>query len=86
MAYDVSFSRKGERSFRKLPRDIQERCIVHLEALAVDPRAPGVKKMVGAPYYRARLGQYRIIYEIRDKKMLVLVVEIDHRSSVYRKN
>jgi mRNA interferase RelE/StbE len=85
MPYVVLFSSKGDRAFRKLPRDIQKESIAYLQALAIDPRPHGIKKMSDGPYYRARLGDYRIIYDICDKKAQVLVINIGHRENIYRK-
>ena len=50
-----------------------------IEALADNPRPPGCEKLSGLPRYRIRQGQYRIVYEIRDDVLLVLVVKVAHR-------
>jgi mRNA interferase RelE/StbE len=53
-------------------------------ALACDPRPEGCKLLKVEKRYRIRVGDYRIVYEIRDEVLLVLVVRIAHRSDVYR--
>jgi mRNA interferase RelE/StbE len=54
-------------------------------ALAADPRPFGVKKLsADEDLFRIRVGDYRIIYQIRDKELIVLVVKIGHRREVYR--
>ena len=86
MAYLIEFAPKAKRQLKYLPREIQERLTPRIEALAKDPRPEGIKKLEGEPnLYRLRVGDYRIIYQIRDKELLILVVKIGHRREVYRR-
>jgi mRNA interferase RelE/StbE len=55
-----------------------------LDALRSEPRPPDVKKLKGREGWRIRVGDYRVIYSITDKELLVLVVRIGHRSEIYR--
>jgi mRNA interferase RelE/StbE len=55
-----------------------------IRALADDPRPPGCEKLSGLEQYRVRQGVYRIVYEIADKRLLVVVVRVGHRREVYR--
>ena len=56
-----------------------------IRALGADPRPPGCTKLAGnAAYYRVRVGDYRVLYEVRDREILVLVIKIGHRRDVYR--
>ena len=55
-----------------------------IEALAEDPRPPGCKKLSGSERYRIRQGPYRIVYAIEDNQLIVYVVKIGDRKSVYR--
>lgn len=56
-----------------------------IDLLEIDPRHNGCKKMSGKENtYRTRVGKYRIIYEIYDEKVYVLVVNVDHRKDAYR--
>jgi mRNA interferase RelE/StbE len=69
-----------------LPRSIQIRLVRAVYALADDPRPAGCKKLVGDKnLWRVRVGDYRILYEIHDKRLLVLVVRVAHRKDVYRR-
>lgn len=64
---------------------VQERIIERLEELELDPRPLGVKKLSGIDnLYRLRVGEYRIVYEIQDAVLLVLVVAVGHRREIYR--
>lgn len=56
-----------------------------MDALAGDPRPKGVKKLFGLDdLYRIRVGEYRVVYQIQDNRLIVLVVRIGHRKDVYR--
>jgi mRNA interferase RelE/StbE len=83
--YTVLLAPRAEKDLSRLPRDIQSRLWERLDALAHTPRPHGVKKLQGrGNLYRVREGAYRIIYTIRDLKLIVLVVDIGHQREVYR--
>ncbi len=83
--YRVEFKPSAARAIRKLEADIRRRIVAHAEALADDPRPPGAEKLQGMrDLYRVRVGDYRIIYQVSDKVLLVLVVRVGHRRFVYR--
>jgi mRNA interferase RelE/StbE len=62
----------------------RQRIVAKIEALSDDPRPPGCEKLTGREQYRVRLGAYRIVYAIEDDRLVVYVVKVGHRSSVYR--
>jgi mRNA interferase RelE/StbE len=75
MAYRVEFSPRAERQFRDLPRQLQARLKPRFDALAEQPRPPGVEKLSDAEdLYRIRVGDYRVIYQIQDQALVILVV------------
>lgn len=82
--YRVDLTSKARRQFSVLPKDVQKRIDLRLLALAGNPRPAGVKKLQGQDRYRIRVGDYRVIYQIQDEVLLVLVVEIAHRREAYR--
>jgi mRNA interferase RelE/StbE len=85
MAYAIQIVPSALRALARLPKPRQERIRDRIDALAAVPRPPGVVKMAGPEHlYRIRVGDYRIIYEIRDEVLVVLVVRIGHRKDVYR--
>lgn len=84
MAYQVNFSRSALKDLEKLSADIQKRVIEQTHKLAENPRHSGVKKLKNSPYYRARVSNYRIIYDIQDNVVTVMVLKIKHRREVYR--
>ncbi len=85
MAYTVEFSPGAARDFRKLAREIQHRLRPRIDALADNPRPGGAKKLSGGhELWRIRVGDYRIVYEVRDRTLVVLVVRVAHRREAYR--
>jgi len=86
VAYTVEFAPAADRQLKALPKPIQTQIIRRIEKLETNPRPPGCEKLKGADdLYRIRFGDYRIIYTINDKDLLVLVVKIADRIDVYRR-
>ncbi len=86
MSYTIEFSRKAERQFRDLPKSIQVKLTPKINALADNPRPRGAKKLEGEnELYRIRVGDYRVIYQVQDKALIVLVVKIGDRKEIYRR-
>ncbi len=73
----------AEGPFQDPPPD-RDRIIDSIRGLAHDPRPQGVKKLTGRAGWRIRVGNYRVIYEIHDDRLLILVVSVGHRQDVYR--
>jgi mRNA interferase RelE/StbE len=85
MAYTVIYQGPAEAALRKLPREIQVRIIRKVDQLAGDPFPPGTEKLRAAvDLWRLRIGDYRVIYTVERKELLVLVLKIGHRREVYR--
>ena len=62
----------------------RQRIVQRIQSLSGNPRPPGCQKLSGYDRYRLRQGQYRIVYEIRDDELVVVVIKIGHRREVYR--
>lgn len=85
MAYRIEYSSKAARQFRKLPRNIQKRLKADIDAFRDNPRPPGCIPYKSDPgTYRIRSGSYRVIYEIDDDILRVLVLKLGHRGNIYR--
>lgn len=84
MAYTVELSNGAKQDLAVLPADLQTRIVKALRKLEANPRPSGIKKLKGEDAYRLRVGDYRVLYEVHDKRLLVLVVKIGHRREVYR--
>lgn len=70
---------------QKLPLYVQRRIVSDVATLAYNPRPSGVVKLAGAEnLWRLRIGNYRVIYEIHDDRLIVLVLRVAHRKDVYR--
>lgn len=83
--YEVQLVASARRELLKLPARMRVRVADAIRALATDPRPPGCKKLAwNAEYFRIRVGDCRILYEVRDRAILVLVIRIGHRRDVYR--
>ena len=83
--YKVIFKPSTDKALQKLPVDAQRRIVTAVDALTVKPRPHGVVKMAGDDnLWRVRVGEYRIVYEIHDGQLIVLVLRVAHRRDVYR--
>ena len=86
MSYQVELSKQAEKQFKALPQQIQRRLQLRIDALTENPRPSRIKKLEGAQsQYRIRVGDYRIVYDIQEAILLILIVRIGHRSEVYRR-
>lgn len=82
--FKVVFRQSVRKDLRRVPKRDVQRILARIEALAEDPRPPGAEKLSAQERYRIRQGAYRILYEIRDEELLVVVVKVGHRRHVYR--
>ena len=80
--YSVEFSQESEKQLFKLEHGIQERIIAILERIRIRP-FHFVKRLVENPYYRLRVGDYRVILDIKEDKLVIFVIELGHRRNVY---
>jgi mRNA interferase RelE/StbE len=85
MNYEIIFKPSAEKSFSKLSKNLQIKIVNAIEQLSTNPRSPGVKKLKSLlNLYRIRVGDYRVIYSIEEKILIVLIVKIAHRSEIYK--
>ncbi|MFZ0913203.1 MAG: type II toxin-antitoxin system RelE/ParE family toxin [Candidatus Korobacteraceae bacterium] len=83
--YSIRFVESAARSLKKLPAGPRLRIAARIEALADNPYPPGTRKMAGEEHaYRIRIGDYRVVYDVLDDAIIVLVLRIGHRKDVYR--
>lgn len=86
MTYRIELAPAAVRQLRKLDRSAQRRVQAAIELLATEPRPSGAKKLVGGNgEWRVRTGDYRVVYQIDDGVLLVLVVAVGHRREVYNR-
>ena len=84
MSYTVILPKSVQKQLDRLPHDIGSRVIASLRALESNPRPAGVKKLKGRDAWRIRVGDHRVIYEIHDRALQVIVIQAGHRRDVYR--
>jgi mRNA interferase RelE/StbE len=84
--YRVLFTKSAGKTLRKLPRNVAQRIRRSLDDLATNPYAEhlDVAKLQNRPGYRLRVGDWRVIYEIENDRLIILVLRIGSRGEVYR--
>ena len=83
--YRIDFKPSAEKSLAKLPTGLQKRIVRAVELLAETSRPLGVVKMAGDEnLWRIRAGDFRVVYEIHDSVLLVMVLRVGHRREIYR--
>ncbi|WP_100449098.1 type II toxin-antitoxin system RelE family toxin [Glycomyces xiaoerkulensis] len=83
--YRIVVSDDAEKQLRKLDKPVQKRVMLAIGRLEEDPRPAGAKKLKARENrWRIRVGDRRVVYEIEDDRLVVLVIAIGHRSDVYR--
>jgi mRNA interferase RelE/StbE len=86
LAYRIEFTPRAVRDLKALDRQIRGRIASRIDALAENPHPQGTKKIVGGDeLYLLRIGDYRILYQVKAKVLLVLIVGIGRRREVYRR-
>lgn len=81
--YKILLTKTAQKQLDKLDDVISNPIIEAIQTLATTPRPKGYKKLKGRPGYRIRTGNYRIIYEILDRQLLVTVIALGHRKDIY---
>ena len=67
------------------PKKVRRQIVTRIQTLATNPRPPGCEKLASAGNrYRVRQAAYRIVYEVRDEELVVVLVKVGHRSTVYK--
>ena len=85
-AYRIFWKPSAAKSLGTFPRKDQKRIATKVDALANNPFPTGTKKLSGEEnLFRVRVGDYRIIYQVRERVLLLLVVKVGRRKEVYRR-
>jgi len=83
--YEVRLTPPAAREFGRLQGPLRDRIRSAIDGLATEPRPQGVVKLAGRDDYRVRVGDYRIVFAVDDRELLVIVARIAHRREVYRR-
>ena len=81
--FDLFFTKEAKKFLKKLDNQDKTRIISVLERCRVRPHTH-IKKLVSSPYFRLRIGEYRVILDISTGKLLIIVIEIGHRRNIYK--
>jgi len=84
--YRILFTKQADKALRKMSRPTARLIREKLTQLAPDPYAhnPNVTRLQGRPGYRLRVGDWRVIYEIQDDQLIILILKIAPRGGIYR--
>lgn len=84
MIYTVIIPKSAEKQLNNIPQKERKKIIEAIKLLVDNPRPNGVKKLKGYEQtYRIRIGDYRVIYQIKDQEMLILILDSIHRKDAY---
>ena len=84
MTWRIVFRKSVAKDLRRIPSSDVRRILATIDTLAENPRREGAEKLSRSERYLIRQGMYRVLYEIRDDEVLVIVVKVGHRREVYR--
>ena len=84
MKYRVVLPKTVRKALDRLPDEVVARILDRLAELETNPRPADVKKLKGRDAWRIRVGDYRVIYEIHDRELQILVITVGNRRDVYR--
>ena len=84
MTYEIQLRPRAARQLRALPRNVRTTIARVIESLAENPRPAGAVQLRGTDLLRVRVRDYRVVYEVRDDALLVLVVRVGHRRDLYQ--
>jgi mRNA interferase RelE/StbE len=84
--YKIIFRKSVAQDMRRIPNRDLRKILATIDSLSEEPRPSGVERLSGQEKYRVRQGNHRIIYEINDEEVIVVVVKVGHRKDVYRRS
>ena len=85
MSYAISYVPSAAKAIRKLDKSVARRLLEAIDGLAADPRPPGFIQLAGGRgEFRIRVGDYRVVYDVQDGELIILVLRVGHRREVYR--
>lgn len=84
-SYSVELTRTAEKQLRRIAKRDRNRLVEAIRGLADAPRPNGARKLQGYDeVYRIRVGRYRVIYEVFDDRVVVIVLKVGHRKDIYK--
>ena len=84
-SYSVELTRTAEKQLRRIAKRDRNRLVEAIHGLADKPRPHGARKLQGYDdVYRIRVGQYRVVYEVFDDRVILIVLKVGHRKDIYK--
>lgn len=83
MKYELLILRRAQKQLADIPQPDRNRIVQALRSLSNEPRPAGAVKLTGRNGWRIRVGDYRVIYEVKDEALVVMVISIGHRREIY---
>ena len=85
VSYRIEIKSSAAKELEKLPRQMVSRVVAAIKGLAENPYPQGVRKLAGFEHtYRVLVGDYRILYDVLDKRLVVEIIRIRHRKDAYK--
>ena len=85
MIFQIIWSESAAKELKKLDKTVAKRIFKKVSELSENPYHLEVTKMVGDPYFRLRIGDYRVIFDIQNDMLRILILNVGHRKNVYKK-
>lgn len=83
-SYEIEFTKSAQKELSRLTPKTRIRVAKAIYRLADNPRIGNTRSMVGVSSWRLRVGYYRVVYDISDQKLVILVVRVRHRREIYK--
>ena len=83
--FEIRFSKGAIKELKKLPRPISKRIFEQISLLQKNPYVRNIKKLAGQPFFRLRIGDYRVIFEIKKKDLILFIIKVAHRKNIYKR-
>lgn len=83
-SYRIEFAKCVRKDFKRITKNDANRILKKIKSLSENPRPPESKKLTNDDFHRIRIGNYRIVYDIQDNVLIVLVLKVGNRKDVYR--
>lgn len=85
MRFQIIWSESASKALKKLDRTVAKRIFQKVSQLSENPYHFDVMKIAGEPYFRLRVGDYRVVFEIQNDILRILILKVDHRKNIYKK-
>ena len=85
--YEIEITRTAEKRLKTIPRQERGRIVDAMLALSRDPRPRGSRKLQGyADVFRIRVGSYRILYSVEQRRLIIIILKVGHRGDIYQRH